>query len=113
MMVHSRLKLDARWFMHFAFGGGGSGGEDPADPDFDRGAYGAVYSGGIGYNLPLSNADRTGGWILTPVLTADVAPDSEFTEMGLWLGVEISWWSGLPRNQLDLPFDKAYDSNRR
>lgn len=41
------------------------------------------------------------------MLTTEYGRDDQFPNAGLWLGVEISHWWGIPRNQLDLDFDEA------
>jgi hypothetical protein len=47
--------------------------------------------------------------VLSPVLSIEVGPDSDFATMAVWLGLEVSWWSGLARDKLELPVDEAYD----
>jgi hypothetical protein len=87
----------------------------PTDRLFVQAGFGATYTRGKDpedhalNNLYLSDADQSGGWVFTPVATAEIGPNSNFTSTALWLGVEISWWSGLTRDKLNLPFDKAYE----
>jgi hypothetical protein len=47
--------------------------------------------------------------VLSPVLTIEVGPDPGFTTTAMWLGLEISWWSGLSRDKLELPVGEAYE----
>jgi hypothetical protein len=81
---------------------------DPEDHDASRGRFGDVYLTGLGYNLYLTDNNQSGGWVVTPVLTAEVGPDRMFTSTAQWLGVELSWWSGLTRDKLNVSADKAY-----
>lgn len=104
----SQLYLDERLFIQAGLGATYTHGNDPEDHARERGRYGDVYLTGIGYNLYISDNNQSGGWVFTPVLTAELSPSSNFTSSALWLGVEISWWSGLTRDKLNLPLDKAY-----
>lgn len=107
--VQSQWYLSDRVFVQAGFGATNGQGTDPEDHDLLRGRYGDVYLTGVGYNLYLSDNDSSGGWVLTPVLTAEVGPDRTFTTTALWLGLEVSWWTGLTRDKLHLPLSKAYD----
>jgi hypothetical protein len=98
------------WFVQAGFGVTSGRGPDPEDLERQRGRYGDVYWAGIGKNLYLSDGQESGGWVLTPALALEVGPDEEFTTMGLWLGVEISFWSGLSRDKLELPVSEAYEA---
>ncbi len=108
LTVHAQGYATEKAFVHAGFGFGAAGGGDPEDPDFSRGRFGDVYTIGAGYNFFLSDTSKSGGWLLTPVFTAEYGRDDQFPNAGIWLGVEISRWWGLPRNQLDLDFDEAY-----
>ena len=106
--VQSQVYPLQRWFLRGGFGPFFAGGTDPEDSDSARGTYGTVYELGVGTNIFLSDADESGGGVLTPVLTNEIGPNPEFVTYAIALGVEISWWSGLSRDQLDLPIDEAY-----
>jgi hypothetical protein len=107
--IHSQWYITRRWFLQAGFGATNGQGADPNDLQRNRGRYGDVYLAGLGANLFLSDAARSGGWVLSPVLTIDVGPDADFTTTALWLGLEVSWWSGLSRDKLELPVGEAYD----
>ena len=107
--VTSQWYLTERWFLQAGFGAIYARGPDPEDYDKTRSRYGDVYLTGLGYDFYLSDSTQSGGWVLTPIITADVGPDSKFTTTSLSLGVELSWWSGLSRDKLELPTPKAYD----
>ncbi len=108
LVVEAQLYPSDRAFVRTAFGFGTGGGTDPHDPDFDRFRFGDVYLLGAGAHFYLGDNNRSGGWLLSPVATFEIGPDEEFVTMAASFGLEISWWSGLRRDQLDLPLDKAY-----
>ncbi len=107
--VHSQWYVSDRWFIQAGFGATNGQGADPEDLELNRGRYGDVYVAGLGANLYLSDGSRSGGWVLSPVLCIEVGPDSDFTTAAAWLGLEVSWWSGLARDKLELPIDEAYE----
>lgn len=113
VLIEGQVRVLPAWYLRAAFGVAGVGGQDPDDPAYDRGAYGTAYMLGVSTNLNLSDPGRSGGWVLSPVLSLLALPDSDFTPFGVSLGLELSWWSGLRRNQLELPFDEAYKSKKR
>jgi hypothetical protein len=106
--ITSQLYFTEHWFLQAGFGAAYVEGPDPEDHKRSRGRYGDVYLTGIGRDFYLSDSNQSGGWVITPLLTADVGPASEFTSTSLWLGVELSWWSGLTPDKLNLPATKAY-----
>jgi hypothetical protein len=104
-----RFGIDSQWYLiHAGFGAIDARGPDPEDHDLTRGRYGDFYLAGVGYDVYLSDAAQSGGWVFTPMLSADVGPDSKFTTTTLSFGVEVSWWTGLSRDKLRLPTPKAY-----
>ena len=108
LTVHGQGYITEKTYVHAGFGFGAAGGIDPEDPDFSRGRFGDVYTVGAGHNLYLTDSARSGGWIVSPVATLEYGRDDTFPNAALWIGVEISRWWGIPRNQLDLDFDDAY-----
>lgn len=76
------------------------------DDDATRGAAGAGYTAALRYDW-FPSPRRSGGIAITPVLSVRFVPgDTDVT--GAFLGVEITRWTGLPRNQLDLQGADAY-----
>ncbi len=106
--IHAQYYPVEHWFVHGGFGFGAGGGDDPEDPAFSRGRFGDSYHAGVGHNIYLGDKERSGGWILTPVMTGEYGRDNQFPTTSLSFGLEISYWTGIPRNQLELDFDKAY-----
>ena len=84
---------------------------EPGQPRRGRalGGYGAAYTLALTYDWFLGNR-RTGGWALTPGLRLRAVPSETVDAFAAWLGLEICYWSGLPRNQLALPDSEAYSS---
>lgn len=106
--ITSQWYFTERWFVEGGFGAINAQGPDPEDHDLTRGRYGDYYLTGVGYDFYVSDSQQSGGWVFTPLLTADVGPSSKFTTASLWLGVEIGWWNGLSRDKLNLSTPKAY-----
>jgi hypothetical protein len=77
------------------------GGDDSA-----RGTVGSGYFLGLSYDWSFTRR-QTGGWALTPVAQARFIPGDTQGLVGT-IGVEITYWTGLPRNQLDLPPSEAF-----
>jgi hypothetical protein len=71
-----------------------------------RGTVGSGYFLGLSYDWFFTRR-LTGGWALTPVAQARFVPGDNSGLIGT-VGVEISYWTGLPRNQLDLPPSEAF-----
>ena len=72
-----------------------------------RGTVGSGYFLGLTYDWFLGHR-LTGGWAATPSIEARFVPgDTASAFIGL-IGVQLSYWTGLPRNQLDLPPEEAY-----
>jgi hypothetical protein len=87
--ITSQWYFTDRWFIQAGFGALYAQGPDPEDHD-------------------ISDGTQSGGWVLTPMLSADVGPDSDFTTTSLSIGIELSYWTGLARDKLKLPTPKAY-----
>lgn len=84
------------------------------DPDEEgeklRGAVGAGYTLGVSYDW-FWTARRTGGWALTPAAQVRVIPGDSTALVGLFT-LEVTYWTGLPPNQLELPEGEAYQKPR-
>ena len=72
-----------------------------------RGTAGAGYILGLDYSWFFTHR-LTGGWAVTPRLEARFVPGDTASAFVGTLGVELAWWSGLPRNQLELPPSEAF-----
>lgn len=73
-----------------------------------RGTVGSGYFLGLGYDWFLGHR-LTGGWALTPSIEARVVPGTTTSAVIGTAGLQVVYWTGLPRNQLDLPLDKAFE----
>jgi hypothetical protein len=74
-----------------------------------RGAYGAEYMLGASYAFFPYKRRHSGGLSITPMLQARILPEDAATSFSVLGGVELGWWTGLPRNQLDLPPADAFE----
>jgi hypothetical protein len=72
-----------------------------------RGSYGSAYTVGLTYDW-FPRPCSSGGWAITPALQLRALPGDPIDSYTATIGVEITWWTGLPRNQLDLPPDRAF-----
>lgn len=71
------------------------------------GTYSTQYGLGVSYDWFPSN-QRSGGFAVTPSLSVRAIPGLSSGNIGGFFGVELSYWTGLPRNQLQLPESEAY-----
>jgi hypothetical protein len=110
------LGFEAQWEIlnHLSLRGGGGisvvqlAYDDEALNDELRGTAGAGYFLGLGYDWFPFKSRLTGGFALTPMFQLRVIPSSPVDAIVGIIGVELGYWTGLPRNQLDLPEGEAY-----
>jgi hypothetical protein len=72
-----------------------------------RGAVGSGYYLGTSYDWFFTKR-ASGGWAVTPTIEARLVPGSTATGFIAVVGFQIVYWTGLPRNQLELPPGEAY-----
>ena len=72
-----------------------------------RGAVGSGYYLGASYDWFFTKR-ASGGWAVTPTIEARLVPGTTATGFIAVVGVQIVYWTGLPRNQLELPPGEAY-----
>ena len=77
-----------------------------------RGTAGAGYTLGVSYSWFLTHR-LSGGWALTPRIDLRYVPGSTSSGLTTVLGIQIAWWTGLPRNQLELPASEAYKTKKK
>lgn len=92
--------------LHAGIGFGVISLDDPAEDEV-QGGYGAAYSLAVTYDWFPGNR-RSGGWAITPGLRLRAVPSDTVDAFAVLAGVEVSYWTGLPRNQLALPDSEAY-----
>jgi len=68
-----------------------------------RGGGGSYFLGGLSYDFYPWRNRLTGGWAITPTVDFRVMPDGNINFYGVFASLQITWWSGLPRNMLILP----------
>jgi hypothetical protein len=109
LSAETQLLLAPNLAAHLGMGLGVIELKDRVDPDAElRGGLGAAYTLGLSYAWFPPNARRSGGLSVTPMLQAHFIPGDGATSFTGLLGVELGWWTGLPRNQLQLPESEAY-----
>ena len=111
--------LEAEWEIARRLAVHGSAGVDTisvrADDGKDkslRGTAGSGYSLGVSYGWFLTHR-LSGGWALTPRFDVRYVPGTTSSALSTVLSLQISWWSGLPRNQLELPASEAYKVKKK
>ena len=73
------------------------------------GRVGGTYGIAVGWELyPARDPKRSGGLAVLPYVWFEGSPDPGFATVMGGVGIEITWWTGLPRNELDLPDDEAF-----
>ncbi len=77
-----------------------------------QGTVGAEYVLAVSYAFYPFHARRSGGFSLTPTLQSRFLPGTSAAGVSILLGIEVGWWTGLPRNQLQLPEGEAYQQER-
>ena len=84
--------------------------KDPRDPfeSSTRGATGAWFSTGLSYDWFPSKKRLTGGWAITPTVQLRYLPGDDTWGLVTFAGVELTYWTGLRREQLDLPPSEAW-----
>jgi hypothetical protein len=73
-----------------------------------QGTVGAEYTLAISYAWYPFHGRPSGGFSLTPTLQSRFLPGTSAAGVAVLLGLEVGWWTGLPRNQLDLPPGEAF-----
>lgn len=113
------LELEAQWALRPRLAIHASAGVDTfsvrADTGKDkslRGTAGSGYALGLSYSWFFTHR-LSGGWALTPRLDVRLVPGSDTKVLVGVVGLEIAWWSGLPRNQLELPASEAYKVKKK
>jgi hypothetical protein len=109
LSAETQLLLAPNLAVHVGMGLGVIELKDQVDPDAElRGGVGAAYTLGLSYAWFPFKGRRSGGFSVTPMLQAHFIPGDGATSFTGLLGVELGWWTGLPRNQLQLPESEAY-----
>ena len=68
-----------------------------------RGGAGSYFLLGASYDFFPWRRRLTGGWALTPTVDFRVMPDGNIHAYTMFAGLQVVWWSGLPRQMLILP----------
>lgn len=79
------------------------------DPDL---VFGPMFSAGLSYDwFPFydSQGYDSGGTSFSFFAEARYFPGGDVNSGGAFLGVEVTWWTGLNKRKLELPVDQAFD----
>jgi hypothetical protein len=114
------LALEAGFAVHgnLALRGGAGFGvlqlKNPNDPteSASRGAAGSWFALGASYDLFVGQKRLTGGLAVTPVVEARYLPGSDTKGIVMFIGFDLSYWTGLPLNQLSLPPSEAWRTRK-
>ena len=95
-------------------GGGGVSRVDESessddDPDL---MFGPMFTAGLSYDwFPGYDASRyeSGGFAFSFFAEARFFPGGDVNAGGGFIGVELTWWTGLDKRKLDLPIEEAFD----
>jgi hypothetical protein len=68
-----------------------------------RGGGGSYFLGGLSYDFYPWRKRLTGGWAITPTVDFRALPDGNIHAYAVFATLQVTWWSGLPRNMLILP----------
>lgn len=104
------LRPHGPWLLRFGVGLAANSLGAPVNSDDDASAFGAVAALELGYSIfPTYESGSSGSWALTPILRL-VSIELATSDAAYWvmLGIEITRWTGLPRNQLDLTLEQAF-----
>jgi hypothetical protein len=102
-------------FVRLGCGIGVNGLSAAKNSDNDADAFGGVAAITLGYAwFPFREARDSGGFSISPVLrVVAVQPLAEDAAYWTTAGFEVSFWTGLPKRQLDLPLEDAFPTQQR
>ncbi|MCK9463317.1 MAG: hypothetical protein M0R80_27165 [Proteobacteria bacterium] len=73
------------------------------------GRVGGTYGVAVGWDFfPAHDPRRSGGFAVTPFVWFEGSPDPNFATVTGGIGIEITFWTGLAKNELVLPDDEAF-----
>lgn len=100
--------LDA--FLRFSTAIGASSVSAAAGSDDTANSFGSVLGVTLGYAwFPWATSHQSGGFAISPVLRVNaVQPFNDDAAYWTMLGFELTRWTGLPAEKLELPLDKAF-----
>jgi hypothetical protein len=108
LMLEGQANLWKQLNLHAGFGFAfASLQQQEAAEKVTEGGYGGAALLAVSYDFFFTHR-TSGGWAVTPALTARALSGGDVDAVWVTLGVQISWWSGRPRNELDLPEGAAY-----
>ncbi len=99
--------------IHFGAGGGGLRSTHKTDEETPlQGTGGGYYMLGLSYDaFPLYKEGSSGGFSATPSIQLLHLPGTTFKSTIVTVGLNVTWWSGLDKNKLDLSIEEAYSND--
>ena len=84
--------------------------DEMAETDDDpSGIFGSLYTAGVSYDWFVSRRGAgSGGLAVTLAAEARVLAGGDIVDAGMLVGLELTYWGGLRRNQLSLPVAEAF-----
>ena len=108
LMIEGQWNAWRQLGVHAGFGLGFASLRDPdAEDAVTRGGYGAAALLAVSNDFFLTGR-TSGGWAITPALTSRFFSGGDVDALWITFGLQLSWWSGRPRNELDLVEGAAY-----
>ena len=98
------------WLIRAGLGVGGYDVDPPTNSTNGASAYGMATSLAVGYTFhPFASKGDSGGWELVPLLQVRaIEPVEDDTLYSVGIALEVTWWGGLPKHQLELTLDEAF-----
>jgi hypothetical protein len=108
LSVEGQMNVWRELAVHAGIGLGFASLTDNQDPkETLDGGYGALLSAALSYDF-FFTCRTTGGWSVAPTLTVRGLPGGDIDALWVGLGVQLTWWSGRPKNELQLDEADAY-----
>ena len=112
LMLDAQLVLPALPALSAHIGAGAGGisitDTEAVDQDALKGTGGAYYAVGLAYDLFPFYDKGSGGFSVVPHLQAHYMPGNIVNAWFFVAGLELTWWTGLDRDKLDLPYEEQY-----
>jgi hypothetical protein len=95
--------------VHAGIGVGFAGAQDKDElVREDPGTGGAYYVASVSYDLFPFHSEGSGGLALTPTISVTHVPGEDYRATMVGVGLEVTWWTGLSKQALELPNDRAF-----
>lgn len=101
LMVASQFIPIDNLALHLGVGFAALQAREPSDKNEDpRGSYGGAFDVGVSYDFFPFYKSGSGGFGIAPAFHVIMFPERGLASAGVWAGVEMHYWTGLPANRL-------------